>query len=194
MTVYEPLFLVLALATVLSLVWAALLAARGLTARAARIVRRLIAGAALYFAIVIIVSLAAPRRVYRAGEAQCFDDWCITVADVQRAPASTDGTDYAVLLKLSSRAKRVPMGEKGTVVYLTDGQGRRYDPQTDATVVPLGVMLQPGESVVTVRRFHVPTDASRVGLVYTHEGGFPIGWLIIGEGGWFAKPPIVQLD
>ena len=194
MTIYEPLFLLLALATVLSLAWAVLLSVRGLTARAVSIVRRLIAGAALYFAIVIVVSLVAPRRAYRAGETQCFDDWCITVADVQRAPASTDGSDYAIALKLSSRAKRVPMGEEGTVVFLTDGQGRRYNPQADATAVPLDVMLQPGESIVTVRRFHVPADASRVGLVYTHEGGFPIGWLIIGEGGWFAKPPIVQLD
>jgi hypothetical protein len=30
--------------------------------------------------------------------------------------------------------------------------------------------------------------------VYTHEGGFPIGWFIISEGGWFQKPPIVWLN
>jgi hypothetical protein len=48
--------------------------------------------------------------------------------------------------------------------------------------------------VTTVRRFDVPPESRRLGLVYTHEGGFPIGWLIIGEGGWFQQPPLVRLD
>jgi hypothetical protein len=44
----------------------------------------------------------------------------------------------------------------------------------------------------TLRRLGIG-DAPNLGLVYTHEGGFPIGWLIITEGGWFQKPPIVRL-
>jgi hypothetical protein len=55
-------------------------------------------------------------------------------------------------------------------------------------------MLQPGESVVAKRRFAVPPDAREVGLIYTHEGGFPIGWLIISEGGWFQQRPVVRFD
>jgi hypothetical protein len=85
------------------------------------------------------------------------------------------------------------MGEKGTVVYLTDARGRRYDAQPGEADVPLDVMLQPGESVTATRRFDVPPDAPDLGLIYTHEGGFPIGWLIITEGGWFQKPPVVRL-
>ncbi len=86
------------------------------------------------------------------------------------------------------------MGERGTVVYLTDAEGRRYDPRPEAEMIPLDTVLQPGETVAAIRHFDVPADAKNVGLVYTHEGGFPIGWLIIGEGGWFAKPPIVHLE
>jgi hypothetical protein len=86
------------------------------------------------------------------------------------------------------------MGEKGTVAYLTDAEGRRYDPLVDTEMVPFDTRLQPGTSVVTRRRFDVPRDARDVGFVYTHEGGFPIGWLIIGEGGWFSRPPIVRLN
>jgi len=48
-------------------------------------------------------------------------------------------------------------------------------------------------SMVTTRSFDVPRDANGLGLTYAHEGGFPIGWLIIGAGGWFQQPPIVHL-
>ena len=194
MTIFEPLFLLLALVTLVSLLTALVRLARGQAARAGRIVLRVAVGALVYFVAVAAVSIVTPRRVHRIGEAQCFDDWCITVADVQRTPVSSGGSVYDIGMKLSSRARRVPMGEKGTVVYLTDGQGRRYDPLPDPSGVPLDTILQPGESVIARRRFDVPADAQNVGLVYTHEGGFPIWWLIVGEGGWFRKPPIVRLD
>lgn len=86
------------------------------------------------------------------------------------------------------------MGEKGTVVYLGDRQGRRYDPLPAPAAVPLATVLKPGESLEATRRFDVARDAQDVGLIYTHEGGFPVGWLIIGEGGWFQQPPIVRLN
>jgi hypothetical protein len=47
---------------------------------------------------------------------------------------------------------------------------------------------------MTTRHFDVSRDAKDLGLIYTHEGGFPIGWLIITEGGWFQKPPVVHLN
>jgi hypothetical protein len=190
---FEPLFLLLALTTLVTLIAAGAFAVVGRRARAARILRRIAIGAAVYFAVAIVVSVANPRRVYRVGDTQCFDDWCIAVVDAHRSPASA-GTGYEVTLRLSNRARRMPMGEKGTVAYLIDAQGRRYDPKPDPSAVPFDQRLRPGESVVTIRRFDVPRDAQALGLVYTHEGGFPIGWLVIGEGGWFARPPIVSLD
>ena len=155
--------------------------------------RRLAVGATIYFAIVIAVSLVTPRREFRVGDTQCFDDWCIAVVEAHRAE-SPPATSYDVTLRLSNRARRVPMGEKGTVVYLTDAQARRYDPVPDEAMVPFDTQLQPGTSVIARRRFDVARDARDVGLVYTHEGGFPIGWLIVGEGGWFSQPPIVRLQ
>ncbi len=86
------------------------------------------------------------------------------------------------------------MGEKGTVVYLTDANGRRYDPLAEGADVAFDTLIPPGESLSAVRRFDVPRTATGLGLVYTHEGGFPIGWLIISEGGWFQAPPIVGLN
>jgi hypothetical protein len=191
--VFEPLFLLLVLVTVVTLVVAAMLAARGNLKRAGRVLRRLGIGAAVYFAVVIVVSILSSRRVYRVGDTQCFDDWCIAVMETRRTETPPTNR-YEISLRLSNRARRVPMGEKGTVVYLTDRSGRRYDPLPDPAAVPLDTILQPGESLEATRRFEVPQEARDLGLTYTHEGGFPIGWLIISEGGWFQQPPIVRLN
>jgi hypothetical protein len=127
MNIFEPLFLLLVLVTVITLITTAVFAARGKCARAGRILRRLGIGAGVYFVIVITVSIFNPQRVYRVGDTQCFDDWCIQVVGAQWTGAPAVGR-YEVTLRLSNRARRVPMGEKGTVVYLLDAQGRRYDP------------------------------------------------------------------
>jgi hypothetical protein len=193
MNVFEPLFLLLALTTVITLAWILVTWARGDGRRAARALRRLGIGAGLYFAIVILVSAIGARHVYRVGDKQCFDDWCIAVSAVSRTPAGPE-TTYDVTLTMSSRAKVRPMGETGTVVYLIDADGHRYDPLPDPNAIPFDTLLEPGGSAITQRRFVVAAGARDVSLVYTHEGGFPIGSLIITEGGWFAKPPVVQLD
>ena len=193
MNIFEPLFLLLALVTLATLVTVAVFALRGKWGRAGRTLRRLGIGVAAYLAVVIAASILEPRRAYRLGDTQCFDDWCIAVVAAQRADVPPSSV-YEISLRLSNRARRVPMGEKGTVVYLTDARGNRYDPLPDPSAVPLSAMLQPGESLIAKRRFAVPPDAQDLGLIYTHEGGFPIGWFIISEGGWFQKPPIVRFN
>jgi len=190
MTIFEPLFLLCVLTALLLLMLAAVAALRGRRAQALARLTRLGIGGAVYMAVVLAVSAATPRKSYRVGDTQCFDDWCIAVTGATRAPRDT----VAVNLRLSSRAKRVPQAEKGTVVYLVDAAGRRYDPVPDPRGVPLDTRLQPGESVNAPWRFAVPPDAGALGLVYTHEGGFPIGFFIIGENDWIHGPPIVRLD
>ena len=193
MNIFEPLFLFLVLVTAICLITAAVLGAGGKFVRAGRLLKRLGIGALAYFGVVIVVSMVSPRREYRVGEIRCFDDWCITVVDARRAE-TVQGATYEVSLRLSNRGKRVPMGERGTVVYLTDAQGHRYDPLPDPAAVPFDTKLQPGESVMARRSFDIPRDAQQLGLVYTHEGGFPIEWLIITEGGWFQKPSLMRLN
>jgi hypothetical protein len=193
MNIFEPLFLLLVLVAFVTLCTAAVFAVRGRFAPAGRVLRRLVIGAAVYFAVAIVFSIVSPRRVYRVGETQCFDDWCIAVVGAARTSTAPMGR-LDVSMQLSNRARRMPMGEKGPVVYLTDSQGRRYDPLPDAAAVPFDTVLPPGGSVLAIRRFDVPPDVRGLGLVYTHEGGFPIGWFVISEGGWFQKPPIVRLN
>ena len=188
MTIFEPLFILCFLATVATLVVAAVSAIRGRRARAFASLKKLGVCAAVYLAVLLIVGAASKRKIYRIGDMQCFDDWCITVTGAGRTTPHT----IDVALRLSSRAKRRPMGEKGTVAYLVDGEGRRYDPVPDSLTIPFDTTLQPGESVIAARRFEVSADARDLGFVYTHVGaGFSP---VIGENELFHGPPLVRLE
>jgi hypothetical protein len=192
MNLFEPLFLLLALTFALTLLAAAVMAVSGHRPRASRLIRRLFIGTAAYFAVVIGTSLVSTRQGFRVGEPLCADDWCITVIAATHAPSPTgDTTMYEVSLRLSNRSQGTPMGEKGTVVYLVDAGDRRYDPLPDGDALPFDTRLPPGQSAITVRHFILPAATPAVGLVYAHVG-FPIGWLIINEGGWFQQPPIIR--
>ena len=92
----------------------------------------------------------------------------------------------------SSRARRISQRENNLRVYMTDGRDARYDP-IDAAPAPFNVLLGPQESVTVRRTFQVPADAKDIGLVITHQGGFPIGWFIIGYDTWFRKPALIEL-
>lgn len=193
MTIYELLFILLFLAATVTLLYAAIATVRGSRRQGVRILGRLAFCAAAYFAAVVIVAATSTRKVVQIGEPQCFDDWCITVVAVSKPVAHADSA-WHVWLRVSSRAKRVTQRELNAVVYLTDDRNRRFDPLRDPSAVPLDTPVGPGESVSAMRSFAVPEDARRVGLVFTHEGGFPIGALIVGENQWFHKAPVVRLE
>ncbi len=188
MTLFDLVFLVLALTTLITLVAVAALTIARRTAQSLRILRRLAFGAALYFAVVVIVSLVAPRRVFNLGETQCFDDWCVAATSF-----NSSGSTYAVKLRISSRARRVSQRELNLGVYLIDRDSHRYAPAPQPADVPFSTLLAPGESVDLSRVFVVPPAARDLNLVISHEGGFPIGWFIIGYDAWFRKPPLVLL-
>ena len=192
MTIFDLLFLVLLLATVIALLTAVVFSFRRQFRRSGRILRRLGICAAAYMAVVVILSLVLPRRVLKPDAAECFDDWCIAVAGFKRLPEGSD-VAYHVDLRLSSRARRVSQRENHLSVYLTDHQDKRYDPAERDSNTPFNVLLGPQESVVVNRVFRVPSAATDVGLVIAHEGGFPIGWFIIGYDTWFRKPAAVEL-
>ena len=193
MNIFEPLFILLFLTAVGALVTAAVLALRGWRDRAGRILRRLGIGAGVYVAILLLTALGTQPRVYHIGEAQCFDDWCITVVDARPA-RQADSVAWTVTLRVSSRARRITQRENYAAVYLTDARHRRFDPVRDDSAIPLDTRLGPGESVGAIRRFVLPADAAEVGLAFTHNGGFPIGAFIITENVWFHGPAIVRLD
>jgi hypothetical protein len=193
MTIFEPLFLLLALTAIVASLAAAMAGLRGQHPRARRILRRLGIGAGTYFTIVLLVAFFSVPPVHHVGEPQCFDDWCITVADARRTTAGPKQS-WNVTLRISSRAKRVDQGEKYVVVYLTDSLHRRFDPDPAAASVPLDSRVGPGQSIDATRKFDLPADATGVALVFTHEGGFPIGALIIGENELFHNATVIRLE
>lgn len=188
----DLLFIVLFLVAVATLLVAAWFAARKQFGRARRVLSKLLVGSAVYMLVLIAVSLFLPRRIVKLGDSQCFDDWCVSVAGFNKTKEG-NRVEYRVDLRLSSRARRISQRENHLAVYLTDDRGRRFDPVTDNLNVPFNVLLQPQESIVVSRSFLVPVDAAEVGAVVTHEGGFPIGWFIVGYDTWFRKPPLVRL-
>jgi hypothetical protein len=191
-TLFDLLFIVVFLATVATLLSAAIVAVRGQGARALALLRRYCICAGAYLGIVVLTSVFWPRTVLQVGDPRCFDDWCIAVENASRQPAG-GRVSYLVTLRLSSRARRVSQRENDVVVYLADTRGRRYGPAPDKSVVPFNILLGPQESITATRVFEVPADAPEPGLVIAHEGGFPIGWFIVGYETWFHKPAIVRL-
>jgi len=189
MSIFDLLFLALVLTTLITLCFAVGFALARRRERSLRIFRRIALGAGLYFAVVIAVSFVAPRRSFDLGDTQCFDDWCVAATSY-----TSTGHSYLIGLRISSRARRVSQRERNLSVYLTDRENHRYDPQLRPSDVPLSSLLAPGESIELSRLFVVPAAARDLNLVINHEGGFPIGWFIIGYDTWFRKPPLIRLS
>lgn len=192
MTIFDLLFIVLALGAVTSLVVAAGLVIRGRFVRAAAITTRLLVCAAAYVGIVYGVTAASKPVILHPGDPQCSDDWCIAVEHVERTPTSST-VAFDVTLRIFSRARRVSQRElAANDVYLVDASWRRYDPLPHPSEAPLNTLLQPEQSVLTRRTFELPTTAHGIGLIMDH--GSPPFCLIIGECGAFHRDPLIQLD
>ncbi len=194
MTIFDLLFLALALATLVTLITAAVAAFRGKRSNALRILGRLAICALVYIGVVIAVALTAPQHLLHVGDPWCFDDWCLSVERVSRTPAPPQ-IAYTVSLHLFSRARRVSQRAKFAWIYLIDRNGHRYAPEPDASATPLDVSLGPGESVTTSRVFKVPVDAGELGLITGHGGPCCFPNLIIGdEASLLHKPTFIRLE
>ena len=101
MRILDLLFLACFLLSLVALAAAAYVAIRGSVSRAFSILGVWLVCAILYLGISVSVAYAAPQRVIAPGDPWCFDDWCLTVKDVQHAD-----TNYNVDLLISSQAKR----------------------------------------------------------------------------------------
>jgi hypothetical protein len=192
MSLFDLLFIVCFLASVVTLLSVVILALRGRFAHSLALLKRWTLCALVYFAIVIVSSIFWTRTVLQPGEPRCFDDWCIAVDGATHQPSAA-GDTCTVELRVFSRARRVSQRELNVIVYLTDDRGNRYDPEALPSDVPFSTFLGPEQSVPLTRRFTLPAGARNPALVITHSGGFPIGWFIIGYETWFHPPTLVRL-
>lgn len=139
---------------------------------------------AIYLIIVVFISLVRQPRELAVGENACFDDWCIAVERIEQTRVGV-GATYRIAFRVTSQAKRRPQRERNLAVYLIDAHALRYDAHLPDGEQPFDVLLAPGDTVRTAREFEVPVPDARPRLVITHEGGFPIGWFIIGHGPFY---------
>jgi hypothetical protein len=192
--IFELLFLLIALATIVAILTALVFAIRGQRQRALRILGVLAICLGVYFAVCCFSTMFTPRRELNIGEPQCFDDWCIQLDGVTRNPSGSK-IHYQTVIRVFSTAKRVFQRENGVVPYLEDDRGHRYAAVPDSSATPFNILLQPGESVTIARGFELPVGAHVAGFMAAHEGGFPIGWFVIGEGqGLFHKEAITRFQ
>ena len=196
MTVFDLLFILASLISVVTMAVAVVSALRGRLPRALRILRLYGICVAGYFAIAVAVAFLKPQRVTSIGDPWCFDDWCLTVEKVERSAGPSQVT-YKVELRIFSRARRVTQRANGAWIYLIDDRGRRYSPDPAPSAVPLDALLRPLESATTLRIFQVPPDAHELGLITGHGGPYcgPMDMLIIGSGGClFRKPTMIRIQ
>ena len=195
MTIFDLLFLLVALLTLVTLAVILGLAIRRRFRRALAVLAGLAAGLCIYLGIGLAVSAAQPQRIVAVGEPWCFDDWCLTVNSVEKTPGPSQ-LAYTVALQISSHARGITQRANGAWIYLIDNQGRRYSPAELPSQVPLEVQLGPGESVATSRTFQVPPDAHDLGLITGHGGPYcgAMSFLVIGQAGCvFGKPAMVRM-
>jgi hypothetical protein len=162
---------------------------------------------ALYFLILLAVSLASPQRVVPMNEDRCFDDWCIAVENVQRKKelggARPEGIFYVVDLKLSNHSRGRAQRAGSVAIHLMNDQGNSFDVSLQGqaaleaqpgSIPPLTSTIEAGGSVMTHQVFDLPVDARNIVLTVEHPVGFSPGWFIIGdEDSLFHKPTIVRL-
>jgi hypothetical protein len=193
MTIFDLLFILIFLATIVALATAAFQAIRGHRRKSLRILGVSALSLAVYFAICCATTFLTPRRILTLHDPQCFDDWCVSLDAVNKS-ASDSSMNYNATIRIFSRAKGISQRENGIVFYLEDDLGHRYPAIPNPSDIPSNALLRPAESVTSVRGFQLPSTAHLAGFVVTHEGGFPIGWFIIGENqSLFHKEPITRL-
>jgi hypothetical protein len=192
--IFELLFILIFLATIVGLLTAALQAIRGQRRKSLGILKLSAMILAVYFAICCVATLLTPRRELNIGQPLCFDDWCVELDAVNKS-ASASSTKYDATIRIFSQAKRVSQRENGIVFYLEDDLGQRYSAIPNPSDIRSNALLAPNESVTLTRNFQLPSTAHAAGFVATHEGGFPIQWFIIAEGqSLFHKEPITRLQ
>ena len=210
MTIFDLLFLVVALATAVLLLLAVYSACRRRYARGARVLTILACQVSAYASLLLFVSLTSRPTIVPRGQKQCFDDWCVSVESVTRRAqignaeitAHAQGIFYLVAVKASNVGRGRAQAAADAEVWLIDAAGRRYAPSPEGQAAldaagtngpALTSRIAAGESIERVFVFDVAKDAEGLGLITSH-GRIP-GILIVADPASFLHAPTIhQLD
>jgi hypothetical protein len=195
-TIFDLLFLVAALVSVLTLIWLGFLSLRRKRDAAFKILRVYGLCAVGYLLVAVTVDFLKPQRIIPIGNSYCLDDWCLTAKKVNSTRIGSD-MFYRLELQVSSKAGRITQRANRAWIYLIDERGHLYSPEANFQGVPLDVALGPHETLSTERVFVVPATIQHLGLVTGHGGPYcgPMDILIIGAGGClFRKPTVIEIQ
>jgi hypothetical protein len=181
MTIFDLLFILIFLATVVALATAAFQAIRGRRRKSLRVLGVSAVSLILYFATCCASTLLTPRRELNIAQPQCFDDWCVQLDAVSKSTSGSFAT-YHATIRIFSQARRISQRENGVAFCIEDDLGHRYAAIPNSPDLPTNVLLAPNESATLTRDFQIPLAVHPYGFVATHQGGFPIQWFVIGEG------------
>jgi hypothetical protein len=203
MKLYEQVFILLFLVSVISLVLSAFLWRRGASRKI------LIAFASVWgvhLVILAVTDVLSPQKVFKVGEEQCFDEMCFAVADAETLPEQAFNPACTTASRLYVVKIRVISHSRGRVQAEGGLRGRLYDGDTYINVSEaaqkaynahygesprLTEKIAPGESILSVLVFEVPQRITHPSLTLDH--GFTPGYFVIGKSPFFHEPNIYQL-
>ena len=196
MSIFDLIFILGFLASVVTFAMAAVAAIRRRRSQAMRTLRIYGICAISYFTVDFAYAYLKPQRIIAEAAPWCFDEWCLTVTKATHSREGATQT-YDIDLELFSQARRKAQRANGAWIYLIDNRGRRYAPEVRSSDIPLNTLLQPGESLRASRSFKAPADVQDIGLITGHGGPYcgPMNILIIGSAGClFNKPTMIKLQ
>lgn len=199
MTISDLLFLVMLLVTTVVVVTVLVKLVLGRGRSAAQWAMGAVSVWAVYLVAGLAVAVATPQRVIPAGEEQCFDEMCFSIAKVARkpmAPGETSGLTalYLVSVETANHGHTHPERESGVVAFLMDAAGKRYWPVGESGA-GLDAPVAAGESVETRLQFEVPAGARGLGLGLDHGGWLYPGKVILSDEAHVGhKPTLLALE
>jgi hypothetical protein len=135
----------------------------------------------VYVGVLIGVSLLQKQRIVAMGQQQCYDEMCFTVMGVDEMPgfpAHEARRLIRVSVRVSNRGHKAE--SEGLIrAYLVDARGRLWGESPGLSGVRLTTRVAAGSSIVSEPVFDVASDATGLGLVFTHGQRQP-GVLVIG--------------
>lgn len=203
MTLYELIFILLFLGSVISLLLSPFLR-KICGLRTFFITLASVWG--VYLAILALTDVFSKQKVFKNGEEQCFDEMCFAVVGAQTMPAltldpsATAGSRlYIVRVLVTSHSRGRAQAEGGLRARLYDGNTyidvseaaqKAYDAQHGENP-KLTQKIAPGERILSVLLFQVPQRVTDPALTLDH--GFTPGYFVIGESPFLHKPDTHQL-
>ena len=192
MTIFDLLFALIFISTVVFLVAIIFRALSGHRKRALKQLKSLLLFDLIYLTVVIVVALITPRTILPVGELDCSDDWCISVERAEKYPKGPS-TIVQVTFLIHSRALGRPQIENGVQAYLVDSSGNYFASMAVQDETPFSLSLQPGESKEVVRIYSVPVNSIPTGI-HISKGKFPGLFIINDDQSLFHKKSLMKFD